>query len=486
MGNLIEFPRNPHTPFKGASATEAFGHSWLTFTGTADEEILPNLETLRARSRYLCNNDVCGGVIENITTNVIGAGLRLDVLIDPELLCISADDANKWGRDVERRFRVWAGSPDPDIENKRTFYTIQRNAFRSMLIDGDAIAILTNFERMGSISSLRVNTIDSARVCSSYSSSGINKDNNGMPVSMSVKNADKSYRNIDIYHTSLGLRNIVHSYLDVLIGQSRGMPFIQSIIARMRKLEKYSDAELSAAVITSMLVLAFKKAPSNGGMADGLKEALLAANGAEKAETKRDIPLTEGTSIDLAPGEEIQSIKSDRPNSGYQAFIDALWREISIALNIPYEILVKQFGRSYSASRGAMHEFFKYVLSLREQFASEFVQPIYERWLFEEVAEGRIEARGYLTDPFLRRLWSAARWVGPPRGMLDENKEAQAAATRIKTRISTRKKEIANIDGGSIDDVHNQLLREKEMDKNLGLLATDSDAKEIENADVDD
>jgi len=465
MGTVVSFPTgNSISPFKGASTSEAFGRNWITFTGTADQQILSDLPTLRERSRYLCNNDIAGGIIENIVTSVIGTGLKLDISLDHELLGISKAEALAWRRETMRRFQVWAGSTDPDLENKRSFYGIQRNAFRSMLVDGDAFALLTNLERMGSISSLRINTLDPAKVKSDFSNSGIVKDKNGMPVQI-VVHGESGVRKLDIYHP-LGLRNIVHSFVDKMVGQSRGLPFIQGIISRLRKLEKYSDAELGAAVITSMLVLAFKKAPKDGGdLPSGLAD--LFAGGTSKTDSVRDLKITEGTQIDLEHGEEIQDIKSDRPNSGYGAFVDALWREIAMALNIPYEVLVKAFGRSYSASRGAMHEAYKFYMSLREIFATEFVQPIYERWLFEEVAEGRIIARGYLHDPFLRRLWSSARWIGPPKGTLDENKEAQAAKTRIEAKISTREREIAQGDGGNIDDVHNQLMREKEMDKEL-------------------
>ncbi|MGE4268232.1 MAG: phage portal protein [Deferribacterales bacterium] len=476
MGVLVDFPptHKDISPFKGASIAESFGKMWLTYTATADEEVLSSLEMLRARSRYLCKNDVSGGMIENLVTNVVGTGLRLDITLDNELLGISEADAATWSRNVERRFQVWASSPEPDIENKRSFYTIQRNGFRSMLIDGDAIALLTNIERMGSISSLRVNTIDAARVQSSVSASGIIKDSNGMPVKMVVQNpTDNTIRTVNIYH-ELGLRNIVHSYIDVLIGQSRGLPFIQSIISRMRKLEKYSEAELGAAVITSLLVLAFEKAPSNGGAADAFKELLTGKSGDGKEQKGRDIHMTEGMQIDLEPGEKIQTVKSDRPNSGYGTFVESVWKEISIALNVPYEILTKQFGKSYSASRGAIHEAYKYFLAMRDQFASEFVQPIYERWLFEEVAEGRVVAPGYLTDAFLRRLWSAARWVGPPKSALDENKEASAAKTRIGTGYSTLKKEAAAFDGSNYEDVYAQRKREAEKERDLEAIKNES------------
>lgn len=479
MGALIPF-RRADVPYKGASYEEAYGRLWLTFTQPADDELAPVLETLRSRSRALCRNDVAGGIIENVVTNVIGPGLQLDVVLDPVLLGVSPEEADKWGRDVERRFRLWANSQDPDIKNRTDFNAIQRLAFRSQLMDGDAIALLTNIERNNSISSLRINTIDAARVSGAEKNTGIETDTNGMPIKFNVLLPKEGYRKIDVYHP-IGLRNIVHSYVEVRPGQSRGYPFLASIIARLRKLEKYSDAELGAAVITAFMALAFTKQESKNGKTPASFAEFADGDKTTATETKKhDVILQEGTQVDLEAGEDIKVIKSDRPNTNYQPFTTAIWNEIAMALNIPYEVLIKQFGRSYSASRGAIHEAFKYFLTLRSSFAAEFVQPVYERWLYEEVAEGRIKAPGYLDNPYMRRLWSAARWIGPPKGMLDENKEASAAKTRIEAGISTRKKEIANIDGGNIEDVHNQLKRERKMQAELEATTKDTEDAEDE------
>ena len=470
--NVVSFP----VPdiFKGASINESFGAAWYTFNNPADKEVALDLKTLRARSRALCRNDIAGGIIGNVVTNVIGTGLYLDVVLDARLLGISDTEASAWGRDTERRFSLWANSSDADIEARKIFPAIQQLAFRTLLMDGDAIALLTNIERMNSVSSLRVNMIDPSREDSPYTgdsrfiTSGIQKDSNGCPIFFYVQTnqlleGNLSYRKVPVFHQLLGLRNMVHSFIELRPGQTRGLPFITSVIAKLRKLEKYSDAELGAAVITSFFALAFRKQANNPkapSFADIMGKAKAAPN-------ERNIHLAPEQQIDLEAGEELEVIKSDRPNSGYGLFVDALFREIAISLNIPKEILVKEFGRSYSASRGAIGEAFKYFLELRNNFAAEFCQPIYERWLFEEVAEGRIKAPGFLNDSIIRRLWCSARWVGPAKGMLDENKEATAAEKRISIGISTKKKEAINYDGSRIEDVYAQRAREAALEEKL-------------------
>ncbi|WP_022850671.1 phage portal protein [Limisalsivibrio acetivorans] len=461
--------------FKGSSYSDSAGRMWVTPDLTAEEEIDNHLPTLISRSRALCRNDVAGGIIENIVTNVIGTGLTLDVTLDAELLNITDEQANSWARAVERRFKLWAKSQDADNEARKSFAALQQLGFTSQLRDGDAFALLTNYDRPGSISTLRVGLIDASRVGGAYSiytsssGSGIIKDKNGTPAYVQMVTPEGNERKIKIHQKETGLRNIVHSYVELRPGQPRGLPFITSIIQKLRKLEKYSDAELGAAVISAFFVLAFKKTPSKGGPTPpSFKDIIGNTKETDNPTTgSKNLHLEEGQQVDLEEGEELDFVRSDRPNSGYSAFIEAMYREVAISLNIPYELLVKQFGRSYSASRGAIHEAFKFFLKLRENFADEFCQPIYERWLYEEVAEGRISAPGFFTDPLIRRLWCGTRWIGPPKGILDEYKEANASKVRIETGISTRKKEAVNYDGGNIEDVHKQQKREKEMKKEL-------------------
>lgn len=41
----------------------------------------------------------------------------------------------------------------------------------------------------------------------------------------------------------------------------------------------------------------------------------------------------------------------------------------------------------------------------REWFANDFCKPIYEIWLSEAVALGRIQAPGFFSDPLIRAAW---------------------------------------------------------------------------------
>ena len=115
---------------------------------------------------------------------------------------------------------------------------------------------------------------------------------------------------------------------------------------------------------------------------------------------------------------------------------------------------MKIFGNSYSASRASLLEAWKMFRMRRTWFSQEFCQPVYEEWLAEAVASGRINAPGFFADPAVRAAWCGADWYGPAPGQINPQDEAQAAKIRIDEELSTREKEAAEISGMDWRTVH--------------------------------
>lgn len=139
------------------------------------------------------------------------------------------------------------------------------------------------------------------------------------------------------------------------------------------------------------------------------------------------------------------------------------------ALEIPYEVLIKSFNNNYSASRAALLELWKYIKMRRSWFVNDFCQPIYELFLSEAIANGRIHAPGFFYDPAIKWAWTRAEWNGPAQGQLDPVKEATAAKIRVEQGFSTRERETVEINGGDFEGNVNQAKMENEKMKESGL-----------------
>ena len=182
----------------------------------------------------------------------------------------------------------------------------------------------------------------------------------------------------------------------------------------------------------------------------------------EGLEDARNYGLGPGMINVLAPGEDVKMADPARPNTNFDAFTTAYAKYIGAALEIPSELMLKQFGASYSASKAALEEAWKAFRMKRNWLVKDFCQPVYEIWLVEAIAKGRIKAPGFFLDASIRKAWSKCVWNGPSQGMLDPLKEVNAATKRVALGVSTREKETMELNGGNFDDNATQLKYEAE------------------------
>ena len=244
------------------------------------------------------------------------------------------------------------------------------------------------------------------------------------------------------------------------IGQRRGVPFLAPVIEALKQLGRYTDAELVAAVVSGMFTVFIEKesASSDGGFGEIIPEDAQVDAGDDST-----IELAPGAIVDLNEGEKAHDMNPGRPNTAFDGFVVAICRQIGAALEIPYELLVKNFNASYSASRGALLEAWKMFRMYRTWLANDFCQPVYEEWLAEAVAKGRIPAPGFFSDPLIRKAYTGAEWNGPAQGLLNPVQEVTAAEKRVQNGFSTRDREAMEMNGSDFYRNAAQLKREEKM-----------------------
>ena len=119
------------------------------------------------------------------------------------------------------------------------------------------------------------------------------------------------------------------------------------------------------------------------------------------------------------------------------------------------------------------------VKMYRAWFVADFCQPIYEEWLSEAVAKGRIKAPGFFTDPIIKDAYCSAEWTGPSAGQLDPTKEVEAAEKRVQGGYSTREREARELTGTDFYKNIKQRKREEELLKEVtGGAKTDTQTVE--------
>lgn len=472
----------------GASSTRRQGMSWTASKGDADATVLYDLPTLRERSRDLLRNaPLAVGAVNTVVTNVVGTGLKMKSRIDRDVLKLSEDQADAWEATAEREWKLWSESTECDVARTLDFTGQQEMGFRQTLENGDVFVLLASLSRPGSPYGLKLQMIEGDRVCNpdwkpdnAKIAGGVERDDNGAPVRYHIINQHPG----SAYYSraavrwdpreafgKTGRRNVIHLFKPQRPGQSRGVPYLAPVIEPLKQLDRYTEAEIAAAVISGMFTVFVKS--ESGGVGLSPMDPTSEVGGSDSDE---DFKMASGAILDLAKGESIETADPKRPNTAFDPFVMAVLRQIGVALELPFEILIKHFTASYSAARAALLEAWRFFRCRRNWLAVNFCFPVYEAWMDEAVALGRIKAPGYFADPLVRKAYLGAEWIGPAPGQIDPGKEVDASLKRISGHLSTIEKETAELTGGDFERNVRQQAKEQKMLKEVGLVQEEKTA----------
>ncbi len=184
---------------------------------------------------------------------------------------------------------------------------------------------------------------------------------------------------VPAYGAATGRRNVIHVMNRERIDQRRGVPFLAPVIEALKQLGRYTDAELVAAVVGGLFAVFVEREDGTEDM-EGAVGTNVPDEDRVDDEDETSIELAPGAVIDLQPGEKAHAEQPGRPNANFAAFVEAICRQIGAALEIPYELLLKHFTASYSASRGALEEAWKMFRMYRTWLATDFCQVIYRQF----------------------------------------------------------------------------------------------------------
>lgn len=425
--------------------------------------------------------------IKTNRTNVIGSGLKAFPKIDREALGMTSEQAEAWERKTAQEFALWAEDRGMcDALGINDFAELQQVAFQAWLLSGDVFCLF----KTGTASSLRPYTtrlhlIEADRVATPTDSlvvayglmtmgknpktgndifDGVEVDKNGRVVAYHIRSTypyevtDKQtdWTRIEAVGAATGMPNILHMMDAERPEQYRGVSYLAPVIEPLLQIRRYTENEITAALIESC----FAGFVTTLGNPDEVPMNETGADGEVEHSDPNEFSFGPGEFNVLKPGEDIKFSDPKRPANGFGNFVQAVAQQVGAALEIPAEILLKAFTASYSASRGALLESWKAFRMRREWFVKDFCRPVYEAWLAEAVAIGRIQAPGFFVDPAIRKAYSGSEWTGPSQGQLDPVKEITAEILAVEHGFSTHEQSTARLNGGNWKNNVTTLARE--------------------------
>lgn len=483
----------------GASWSKRSLKGFTAQSGSPIEDIDLNNKTMRQRGRILyMSSPVAASAINTTRTKIIGSGLHMRCAINRDVLGLSDEAIREWQRHTEAEWRMWAeNKQNCDALGLNNFYELQQLAVKSWLMSGDVFALVKRVDptpfnpyslRLHLVEADRVSTPSDRAIFSSSTTEGENPNNNnkihdgvevdgdGRVVAYHICNVypgqyvgePAEWVRVEAVGQRTGIPNILHVMNAERPDQYRGVTLLAPTIEMLLQLRRYTESELIAALVQSYLTAWITtqtdptEFPFNEvGVGDFEGKPTDAPNNVSTSEN--DYEMGPGTINHLAPGESVTLGNPNIPTAGFENFVKTMCKEIGAGYEVPYDILIKEFNSSYSAAKGALEEMWEMVKMRRSWTINDFCQPVYEMWLAEAVATGRIKAPGFWDNPLIRAAWSGARWDGPAMIQLDPTKEAQANEMLVRNGWKTNEEVTREYYGGNWAENAEQLRREKAL-----------------------
>jgi len=472
----------------GASQTKNSMLGWIIEAGNAEDNIDLYSSTLRQRSRDLYEG---GGLarsgVNTLTTSVVGWGIMPKPKIDGDFLGMTDETREEVERNILREWKMWAENKMCDAERRQNFYDLQQLAFLSMLMSGDVFVLFGMRENPRTPYQTTIRLLEADRICNPDSSGdsestesdsggriidGIEIDKEGVVIRYYVASrsplasndsSELTWTPIDAFGSDTGYENMLHIMTHERPEQRRGVPLVAAEIEALKQFSRYMNAEIAGKLVSAMLTVFITSKDDDGkaGMEDAVNEDEKVTDDELKLE------LAPGAIYDLPPGKSIETVDPKRSDTQFEVFVNTCIMVIASSMGIPKEVLVKKYESNYTAARAALLDFWRTVKVYRRRFNNGFNQPIYEQWLSEAVAAGRIEAPGFFDDPVVRQAWCGCEWMGASMGHVDPLKEVNAAERRIANNITSQEQEASEYNGNDWNAIIRQRRREIETMQDL-------------------
>lgn len=427
------------------------------------------LGTMVGRSRDMYrNNGVAAGGLQTLKDNIIGATLRLSAKPDYLLLGKDFAWAKEWSRNTEAQFRSWADTTECDAGRSLNLLGLSLQILSGAFQNGDGLALPIFKQRPGSRWGTRMHVIESDRLATppgmeskKYLSGGVQQDQHGEPLSYWImKNhpGDKwgmhfwqstpdQWTNIPAY-TSWGRRRVIHLHDKERAGQSRAKPIIAAVMREFKMAGKYTTTELQTAIANSLIAAVLESDLDAESM-----NAILAAGQSTNANVSAEeakfnqlmggyrSKLQGGAILKTPPGTKMHLLSAGRNNAAFEQYMNSVLRYIAAGLNMPYELLMKDFSQTnYSSARAALLEAWRYFNGRRRWLSDYWLSAVYELWLEEAINLGRVEAPDFYENKY---AYTRCRWIMSGRGWVDPVKEANGSKIKMEIGLSTLENECA-------------------------------------------
>lgn len=424
-----------------ASNTDRFGTQWGGTPLTADAIVERNQKVLVARSReQAANNDYAKSYIRMVHQNIVGPSgvmLQAQSVGNNGKLDTQANEAIEWG------WYNWGHRKNCDITGKRSWRQIQKTAAISAAKDGEFMVRLVFGPDAGEWG-IALQVLDPQRCPvdlnvertgnGTFIRQGIEFNRYGKPLAYmfgSDDETDTEYRVGGRNYVRIPAAEIIHGFLEDMVGQKRGLPWMATGLFRMRHLNGMEDAAIINARVgaSKMGFIQWKEGHTPEFLDDDDAEEMLV------------IDAEAGTFPVLPEGAELKEWNPQYPAGEFAPFYKTMLRGIAAGMGVLYNNLASDLeGVNFSSIRQGTLDERESWKDLQEWLVESLIQPVFEAWLPRALLGGHLKANGRPLNPakldkYSQVVWQPRRW-----DWIDPRADVDAATTSKNNMLASPSK----------------------------------------------
>jgi lambda family phage portal protein len=436
-----------------AAGFDRLNASWTGTALPADWIITRNYRPLVARSReQAMNNDYARAFLRMCSQNIVGPkGITMKAAFQKADGSHDADTS----RALKAAWEQWGHKSTADVAGKKSWRAIQRLLVKSAVQDGEFFLRIVTGKDAGKWG-FAVQVIDPLRVPVDYNVDRYNQSNFirhgieftrfGRPVAYhlsTVDDGEAEYEYAGVGYTTVPADQMVHGFLEDLVGQKRGLPWMATALFRMRNMGAFEDAAIiNARVGASKMGFVQWKEGQAPEFEDG------------DDPTSLEFDAEPGSFNVLPEGAEMKEWLPQYPSGEFLPVFKTLLRGASAGFGVSYNNLASDLeGVNFSSIRQGTLDEREHWKELQEWLIEDAIQPVQEAWLRYSLLKGRIKVKGKPLSPaLLDELQGAISWQPRRWQWIDPTADVNAAV-ESKNNLLTSAGRIIREWGGDPDEV---------------------------------
>jgi lambda family phage portal protein len=394
---------------------------------SANTDHMADARTLRIRARSLVQNSpyIARG-IGSLVANTVSTGIK------PRSLAVNAAA-------IDALWNEWTSVADAD--DRLDFYGLEAAAYRAMEVDGEVLVRLRSRRPEDGlpvplqVQLLEIDWLDSSRngaVGPNTIINGIEFDPLGKRVNYWLwdQHPGEQYAIFKRRSTSYPVPadRIIHLFNPERPGQGRGFSRLAPVIARVRDLTLYEDAELQRKNLETRLSVI-----ASGDVA---AMSMSETQSAEEVKKTGELGTLASGSITQVPSGTNITLVEPKVAPGYVEYVKHNLHIIAAGMGVTYEMLtgdVKEV--NFSSARVSMLEFRRNAEQFQElTLIPRLCAPIWRAFIDAAVLGGKLRRADYSVD------WATPKWdyVNPEQDVKADLAEISGGLSTISEKLRRR------------------------------------------------